>query len=90
MEELNIIIQVMSVTSVITMGALQVLKTFNINKKLLPLFSIILSLVISQLFALSFYPDQILYYTWGGFFSGLGASGFYDVTKKSIENFKGE
>lgn len=76
----------------VVLGVTQVYKTTFGGKKRLPIINLAIGMIIGGLWAVSFAPDELVTFIWGGALSGMAAGGFYDlgVNLKEIAVSKGE
>lgn len=63
----------------VVLGVTQVYKTTFGGKKFLPIVNLVIGMITGGLWAVSFVPDEIITFIWGGALSGMAAGGFYDL-----------
>lgn len=63
-----------------------VVKTQIKDTKHLPIINIVIGIFIGAVYALSFQPEQLVLFIWGGLIAGLAAGGFYDLGKGILPN----
>lgn len=63
----------------LVMATTQLIKNQVSDNKWLPVINIGVGIFIGVVYAISFLPDEVIMYAWGGFVAGLSAGGFYDL-----------
>lgn len=65
---------------VIVMAATEFLKRYTgAESKWLPLVNLLTGLIVGVGWSLSFAPNDLIVFIWGGLIAGLAAGGFYDL-----------
>lgn len=65
---------------VIVMAATELLKRYaGAESKWLPLINLLTGLAVGVGWSLSFAPNDLIVFIWGGLVAGLAAGGFYDL-----------
>jgi uncharacterized membrane protein (DUF441 family) len=83
-ELLNNILSAVAFVGVFSGIVVQVIKNAElVNKRYLPLVSVVLGMVVGYILAIGFYQD-IPTFIAAGFIGGAAASGVYDLASKSI------
>lgn len=54
------------------------------DSKWLPLLNLLVGLALGIGWSLSFVPDQLVVFIWGGMIAGLAAGGFYDLSANAL------
>lgn len=54
------------------------------DSKWLPLLNLLTGLLLGIAWSLSFAPDQMIVFVWGGAIAGLAAGGFYDLSANVV------
>ncbi|MDM8212775.1 hypothetical protein QUW13_02655 [Enterococcus hirae] len=57
-------------------------RKMDIQGLALPICGILTGIAIGGLFAMSFFPAEVIAYAWAGFIAGLAAVGVYEIGKK--------
>lgn len=68
-----------TVIGVIVMATTALIKNQIPDNKWLPVINVVTGIFIGVVYAISFAPDEVVLYAWGGFVAGLAAGGFYDL-----------
>ena len=88
MESVELILTSATVLTFLMTGITQMVKPFIKNTNLIAPINCLIGLVVGLLFSLSFYPNEVFIYLWGGFCSGLMASGLFEGIK-GLSKLKG-